>query len=168
VDDQALKTTLRSLQFSAGFPGDVIRQLAAISSTHEIDAGDTLFREGDLHEKLYLLVSGKVALKMLVPGRGEVCLLTVGLGEFLGWSGFLQQTAMTATAVATEDSKLVATPTRQLNDLCEANPSFGLQLTRRVAQALSRRLLATRLQLLDLFGDTPMAPPSNDPQLGRG
>lgn len=167
MDEHALKSVLRKLHFSAAFPDEVIHEFAEIASSREVSDSEVLFREGDLHEYLYLVSAGKIALEMRVPGRGKVCLLTVGPGEFVGWSGFLQQTTMTATAIALQESQLIATPTKELNALCEANPSFGLHLTKRVAQALSRRLIATRLQLLDLFGDNPLAPPANDPQLGQ-
>jgi hypothetical protein len=36
--------------------------------------------------------------------------------------------------------------------LCESDPRLGYELMRRTALALSKRLSAARLQLLDVFG----------------
>ena len=41
----------------------------------------------------------------------------------------------------------------QLASICEHNPRFGYEFMKRTALALATRLSATRLQLLDIFGD---------------
>ena len=43
--------------------------------------------------------------------------------------------------------------------LCAANHEFGFHLMQRLASSLSKRLVATRLQLLDLFAETPPTVP---------
>ncbi len=58
---------------------------------------------------------------------------------------------MTATAIALEPAQLIAFPGQTLRELCEADHHFGYRLMFRLSQALSKRLLATRLQVLDLF-----------------
>jgi hypothetical protein len=40
----------------------------------------------------------------------------------------------------------------QIVTLCEHNPRFGYIFMRRAALAISKRLSATRMQLLDVFG----------------
>ena len=92
---------------------------------------------------------------MCVPARGCVRLLTVGAGELLAWSALLGRGEMTATATADEDTQVIAIPAPKLLDICESYPEVGYHLMRRLAHALSRRLLATRLQMLDLFSIEP-------------
>jgi hypothetical protein len=60
---------------------------------------------------------------------------------------------MTTSAVAQEDTQVIAICAADLLALCESDPVFGYQLMQRVALALANRLVATRLQLLDLFAD---------------
>jgi CRP/FNR family transcriptional regulator, cyclic AMP receptor protein len=103
---------------------------------------------------LYLVRHGRVALEMHVPQRGAVRILTTGPGEMVGWSALLDQGRMTTSALATEDTELVVVPADRLKELCESNSKFGYHLMKRMADALSKRLVATRLQLLDLFADT--------------
>lgn len=96
---------------------------------------------------------------MNVPGRGAVRILTLGPGEMAGWSALLDQGKMTASAVAVQDSEVIVAAADKLRQLCETNHDFGYHLMRQMAAALSERLVATRLQLLDLFADAPPAPP---------
>ena len=46
---------------------------------------------------------------------------------------------------------MIAIPSDRLLDICDTFPSVGYHLMRRMAHSLSQRLLATRLQMLDLF-----------------
>ena len=94
---------------------------------------------------------------MQVPGRGQTRILTLGPGDLVAWSAILGDGRMTTSAVALEPSELVALPARYVIELCEQQPALGYRFMRGVAQAISRRLVGTRLQLLDLFSNS--APP---------
>lgn len=161
MDTNQLKYVLEELRFSAVFPPEVLDDLAAASTIQQVSAGTVVFRESGANDNLYLLRSGRLALEMNVPGRGAVRILTIGPGEMVGWSALLGQGKMTASAVAVEDAELVVAPADSLRELCKANDEFGHQMMRQMADALSKRLVATRLQLLDLFADTPSAVPAN-------
>jgi CRP-like cAMP-binding protein len=73
----------------------------------------------------------------------------------VGWSSLIANGKMTAGAVAVEDSEVVVAPANRLKELSETNHDFGFHLMRQMAAALAKRLVATRLQLLDLFADAP-------------
>lgn len=146
-----LRQLLGELAFSAELPDKVLDELAACATVSDYPAGAVLFREGSANENLYLICEGAVALEMCVPARGCLRLLSLGPGDVLAWSALLGQQPMTATAVATEPTRVVAASGRKLLALCEADHEVGYALMRRMAAALARRLVATRLQLLDLF-----------------
>jgi CRP-like cAMP-binding protein len=112
-----------------------------------------LFREGQVEDEVFVVFSGHVRLSMKVPGRGEVTLLTAGPGDLVGWSGLISDGVMTATATVLDSARLLALSGRCLQQLCESDPKLGYILMKRMAQVISRRLLSTRLQLLDLFAD---------------
>ena len=154
MNNEQLQRVLNELYFSADLPPEILNKLAAESRVERVPAADVVFREGGCNESLFLVRKGRLALEMNVPGRGVIRILTVGPGEMAGWSSLLSNGKMTASAVAVEDSELVVAPASRLRSLCESDTVFGFHLMRRMATALSRRLVATRLQLLDLFGDT--------------
>lgn len=142
---------LENIRFAAGLPQQTIMELQAIAELRTFASGELIFREGTECDYLFLLASGQVALDMHVAGRGLVRILTVGSGEMLGWSALFGNGHMTATATALEATCAVALPGGLLRGLCESNHELGYRIMRQVAVALSQRLVATRLQLLDLF-----------------
>ena len=102
---------------------------------------------------------GASTLELCTAGEGCTRLQTVGPGELLGWSPVLGLSEMTATARVIEPTTLVVVDAKQLVTLCEHNPRFGYEFMRRTALALSQRLSATRLQLLDVFRhELPLIP----------
>lgn len=136
-------------------PADVLGELARQCQTRKVAAGEVLFRDGSENRDLYLVHTGHIALEMNVPGRGLVRILTLGPGEMVGWSALLDEGIMTTRAEAVSDSELIVAPADSLKRLCEESHEFGYHLMKQMSQALSRRLVATRLQLLDLFADSP-------------
>ena len=161
MDPTQLKFILEELRFSAHLPNEVLDRLAAESTIRHLPAESLAFREGSPTDNLFLIRSGRLALEMSVPGRGPVRILTLGPGEMAGWSSLLNQGNMTASAVAMEDSEVIVAPAAKLRELCETNHEFGFHLMQRMADALSKRLVATRLQLLDLFAEAPATIPAN-------
>ncbi len=149
---QDVATALRSLRLLERFPEELLAPLAAIASVESFPAGAVLFRQGDAARTSYLVIEGTVALEVCAPGVGCKRILTVTSGELLGWSPVLEQEHLTATARALTPTRAVAMDGRQVLALCEHNPRFGYEFMRRTALALARRLNATRLQLLDVYG----------------
>jgi CRP/FNR family transcriptional regulator, cyclic AMP receptor protein len=145
---------LRRTHFAAGLSAEAVKSLADNSRLFDAPKGTVLFTEGMQQDEIYVLSSGRAALEMAVPRRGNVRLLTVGSGELIGWSGLIADGCMTATATVTEDATLIGMSSRRLLALCEQDPGFGYLLMLQTSRAVSRRLLATRLQLLDLFSET--------------
>ena len=154
IEKQALRDALRQLGFAADLPDRVIQELANVSALVDFPPGSVLFHEGTENPFLYLLRSGHVGLDMYVPGRGRVRILSLSPGEMLAWSALLGDGRMTVSAMALDDIQAVAMAAPKLRELCEADHEVGFQLMSRVAQSLAQRLLATRLQLLDLFAET--------------
>ncbi len=167
MDAGQLQFILEELRFSAALPAEAVAQLAAAAELVRVAAGEVVFREGTANDNLYLVRSGRLAVEMRVPGRGAVRILTVGPGEMAGWSAMLALGKMTATAIAMEDSQLVVAPVARLREISEATPQFGYRLMEQIAIVISQRLVATRLQLLDLFAETaPAIPPHRSKQDG--
>ena len=150
---------LRDLRFSADLSeGDLIK-LAEISEFVEFSAGTTIFSEGSKSPYIFLLRNGRVELSMCAPAKGCLTLLTLEGGELLGWSPTLVQGEMTATAIAVKDTQAIRIATDVLLSLCDSDHDIGYEMMRRVALALSRRLVATRLQLMDVHVHTPSSRP---------
>jgi CRP-like cAMP-binding protein len=151
MDQPQLQRALRELHFSAQLSDATAQKLAALLTPRDFAAGAVLFDEGTINPWLYLIVAGEVGLEMCIPARGCTRILTLGPGDLLAWSSLLGEGRMTATAIATSPARLLAASAPELKALCEADHEFGFELMRGMAQALAKRLTATRLQLLDLY-----------------
>lgn len=149
-----VQQALSSLEFGRHLPENVLHELAKIASLQAFEASECIFDEGEVHDAFGILVEGHVVLKMHVPGRGEVKILSLAPGDMLGWSALVGEGRMTASAHAIDDLQLLMFPGNQIRQLAQQDHEVGYSLFQRVAAALSRRLHATRLQLLDLYGSS--------------
>jgi CRP-like cAMP-binding protein len=154
METQQLQQILTELRFSAGLSDEDEQKLAEVSRAQDFPAGTVIFTEGSTPADLYLLRSGRVELCMNVLARGCLPILTLEAGDLVGWSVVIGQGEMTATATAVEDTQVIAISADKLRELCDQDHDIGYQIMRRMAETLSRRLVATRLQVLDLFADS--------------
>jgi CRP-like cAMP-binding protein len=108
-----------------------------------------------------------VSLEICAAGSGCKQILTLGQGELVGWSSVLDQTYYTTRAHAIETTRLVEINAGQFLTMCERNPKFGFELMRRTALSIAKRLSATRIQLMDVYGGSlPVLP--NEIEEGDG
>lgn len=151
MDATTLAEALQVSAFVAVLSPDVTQSLAEGARWKRCPAGTVLFCEGERSDAFYILHCGHVTLDMRLPARGCTQLLTLGPGEIVAWSALVGDGRMTATATAADEVELIELSGSELLKRCDADPQFGYHLMRRLAAALARRLLATRLQMLDLF-----------------
>ena len=156
-DSGEILTALRGMRFLHDIEDQHLEALAPLAELRKFAPGTVLFREGQSHPNIYLMIEGSVALDFRFSNR---VLQTVGPGELLGWTPILGQAEMTATARVLEPTQAVAIRASQLIALCEHNPRFGFEFMRQTARALSRRLNNTKLQLLDVYSQTQQTTPA--------
>ena len=114
-------------------------------------AGERVFREGAPARGCWLIHDGCVALDLMIPGRGQVVVQTLGHGDVLGWSWLLPPYQWHFGAVAVRPTTATQLDTDQLRTLAEQDPRFGYALTLSLFQACAQRLQTTRARLLDLY-----------------
>ncbi len=146
-----LVMALSSSWFGGGLPPDAIERLASIATIREVSPDTELFHEGQVTDSMSIVLAGRVALRTLVPERGMVTILTVEPGDIVGWSAIVPPHRATSVGIAIEPVSLLEFPGERLRSLLRADNALAASVYPRVLQAVSRRLAATRLQLLDLF-----------------
>ena len=152
----AMETTiamevLRKTPLTAGLGHPERRRLARLCRFRKTDPGEILLREGNETTHLGVVRSGRVALRLQVPGRGSPTVLTVEAGDVFGWSAVVPPFRATTTAITIEPSELLLFEARALRDALEEDEDLAAALYPRLLRAVARRLQATRLQLLDMF-----------------
>lgn len=152
-----LRSRLSTTWFGRDMPAHVLERLAEWAELRTFAEGATLFREGSEATELGVLVSGRVALRLLVPERGPVTILTVEPGDLYNWSALVTPHRSTSTAIALEPVEAVVLPATRLRAELAADAALAATVYPRVLRAVARRLEATRTQLLDLYSrDEPV------------
>lgn len=147
-----LASQLRQASFLRDADASIIDQLASIAVPAHFSQDEVIFREGDAANDIYLIVSGRVSIEICSPGKGCRKILSIDPGELLGWSPLLEQSRFfTATARAVLDTDAIQINAAKTLALCDRDPRFGYAIMKRAALAMSKRLSAARLQLLDLY-----------------
>jgi CRP-like cAMP-binding protein len=150
-----LTEILRQHPFLAGLSESYMETLLGCAANAHFAEGTYLLHEGEVANKFYLLRTGRIALETDVNARGTIRIQTAGPGEVLGWSWLISPFRWHFSAVAVADVRAVALDGECLRKKCENDHDFGYEMLSRLAQVMERRMEATRLQLLDLYGTTP-------------
>ncbi|HEY5731956.1 MAG TPA: cyclic nucleotide-binding domain-containing protein [Anaerolineales bacterium] len=129
---------------------DTLNEFAAVSETIKVKKGDYVFREGDKADKLHLLVSGSIALRVNLTSRPDS--VTVSFvnrpHQTLGWSGVVAPNHYTASAFCEEDTELVAIPSDKFIPILDRHPEAGYKIMLRISSIISDRLRNSRQALL--------------------
>jgi CRP-like cAMP-binding protein len=147
-----LSDILRQHPFVADLPDHHMQILMGCASNIRFEEGSYLIREGQMAETLFLLRSGRVALEIDLAERGTLRIQTVGAGEVLGWSWLISPFRWHFSGCAVTEVRAVALDGKCLRTKCENDHDFGYEMLKRMSQTMERRLEATRLQLLDVYG----------------
>ena len=99
----------------------------------EIRQGQTIFKEGDFGNTMYVLIEGNITLS--IKGR-EVERL--GPGGVLGEMALIDTGPRSATAVANSACKLVPIDLKRFTFLVQQTPNFALQIMRVMSDRLRR------------------------------
>jgi len=130
-----------------------VEQIAACGANVRFAGGEALFAEGGRADHFYLIRHGRVALETAVPGRGAIVVETVSSGEVVGWSWLLPPYRWHFDGRAVEPTAAVRFDGACLRAKLSADPALGYELMRRFAALIVERLQATRVRLLDVYGD---------------
>ena len=136
-----------------GLDQDQLELIAGCAQNVVFPAGDRLFGEGDPADTFFLVRHGLVALDVAVPNRGQLTLETVGPGEIVGWSWLLPPYRWHFTGRAIDLVRAIQFDGACLRGKSDDDPRLGYALLTRFSQLLVNSLQATRLQLMDVYGD---------------
>ena len=118
----------------------------------KVSKGNTLFKEGDAGDRLYVVVAGKLKLGTTSSDGRENLLSILGPGEMFGELSLFDPGPRTATATAVTDSRLLSLSNDKVIGWVTQHPNVSLQLLGRLAQRLRR----SNEVLADLvFSDVP-------------
>ncbi|MEX3010565.1 cyclic nucleotide-binding domain-containing protein [Hoeflea sp. TYP-13] len=136
-----------------GLDAGFLELVTGCAKNARFEAGVYLAHEGDAADVLYLIRHGEVGLSVATPGQGNLSFLTVGPGESVGLSWLFPPYRWTYDARAINLVRAIAIDAACLRNKCENDHHLGYEVMKRLVPVLVDRLHATRLQLLDVYGN---------------
>ena len=97
--------------------------------------GTVLFNEGDEGEEMFIIQSGKVAIKKKVP-HGETTLAVLEKGDFFGEMAILERMPRSAGAEVLEDGDLIVIGGDLFGDMIKSNPEIAVRMLRKYSLRL--------------------------------
>jgi len=127
--------------------------IVGCASNVVFQAGEIIFREGESADQFYIIRHGRVALEMHNGGKGPIIVETLGEGDVLGWSWLVPPYHWRFDAHAVELTRAIALDGQCLRKKCYEDHSLGYELLMRIVNLIAERLHATRMQLMDVYGN---------------
>ncbi len=148
-----LKNILADHPFFTGLSHEYLKLIVGCASNVKYDAGKMILQEGEEANNFYLIRSGKVSVQFKTPNRGPIIIETLGAGDILGWSWLVPPYVWHFDAKSLEVTRMIALDGKCLRNKCESDHNLGYELLKRFSEIIVKRLEATRLQLMDIYGD---------------
>ncbi len=134
------KKFLSGLDLFADLSGSELGRVAQGLHARTYRPGEVVFVEGDIGRALFILESGSVELTRRGADGKPVVLYALKPGEFFGEMALLESLPRSATATATETSRLHLLYRSKLEALLHAEPRVGAAIMGHLARLLSARL----------------------------
>jgi len=153
MSDNVLET-LKTQPFATQLEPDHVSRLASMGKFARFSPDHVVFKEGEQTNKFYLIVSGSVALETNLPemngARSVLRVQRLGPGDGLGWSAALVGRGKHFQARALSDVEALVFDGGEVLEACRKDASFGFAFMVRLLDVVSKRLQATREQLVDM------------------
>lgn len=150
----ATVSTLRSAPLLAGLPEDVLKQLSGVCRWSVYQPGDPIMRQNDSSTDICFILSGFVKIvrggkfvdykprpvaaspERRVRSRPEIMVALVGPGDLVGEVSALLETGRSASVIALTPCEIIRMSRDQFISLIQQQPTFGLAVSRKLAQRL--------------------------------
>ncbi|MBI2861079.1 MAG: cyclic nucleotide-binding domain-containing protein [Chloroflexi bacterium] len=153
ISDMSIKRGLKECLVFSALSDAELERVASSVLEKRYEAGSVLFHEGDKAEELLVLLEGKVAVQMSLPGAepGQSRRITVdvvGANEAVGWSAIVEPNIYTFTGVCLQSVKALSVSGPKLRWLLNNDAKIGYEVYRGLIKVVASRLDDTRRVLV--------------------
>ena len=132
---------LREIDLFASLSDETLVELIPMTTAVAFDAEQTIFREGEVGDALYFILDGEIRISREIPGVGEEALAFLSAGAYFGEMALIgEESRRSASAIASEPSRLARLERADFLDLLHTNKDAGVQILWAFVSTLSVRL----------------------------
>lgn len=122
---------MKSVDIFADTPERILASVARIVEEVDLAAGETLFREGDPGDCLYIVVEGELRVS-----SGDRTLVLLGPGKIVGELALLDPEPRSASVAASRDALLFRIDKEPFDEVMADRPEIALGIIRSLARRI--------------------------------
>ncbi len=138
---------LARVPFFDGLTREGLTLIAQATAEETHATGTKIFQFGDMGDKLFIIVEGKVRISREVPGMGEEALAVLGPGEVFGEMALIDEAPRSADARVHERCRLLVITKETFDDLLFLHKDLAYEVLWTCVRLLSTRLRETNEKL---------------------
>jgi CRP-like cAMP-binding protein len=135
-----VQQALASTKLFHGLAPEGLDRIAAIAGEESHEQNSFVFHEGEMGDKLYLILDGKIRISRELPGMGEEALAILGPGEAFGEMSLIDDTPRSADARVHERARLLVITREAFEDLLFVHKDLAYEILWNFVKTLSGRL----------------------------
>jgi CRP-like cAMP-binding protein len=145
---------LKSVDLFASLKPEALATIVKIATEETHALGTKVFQHGDVGDKLYLILEGRIRISRDVPGMGEEALAVLGPGKVFGEMALLDEAPRSADARVHERCRLLAISKDAFEDLLFSDKDLAYEVLWGTVRVLMSRLRETtdKLTFLSISG----------------
>ncbi len=129
-----------------------INFLASLSKEVKASPGKVIFKEGDVGDRMYVVLEGRVMISKFIPGAGEEALAFLERGDYFGEMALIDNQPRSADAKAsTEGAVLLAIPREVVEGLLDMHRISSHRLLSLLCNLIAKRLRELNEKLVTWF-----------------
>jgi CRP-like cAMP-binding protein len=144
---------LRDIGLFGGLSDEVLRDFVAALPIVELDAGDTVFREGDSGREMFVVLDGEMEILVTSKRQRETRVAILGPSDWFGEMSILDVMPRSATVRALAPSRMFRLSAPELDSLYRRDVKSYSLLLLNIAREISRRLRVADGIVAELIAD---------------
>ncbi len=134
---------LKQATIFADLDDEELGRVAEICREQKLQSAQTVFKEGEPSNRLYIIAEGEVRISRIVPGSGEEALAVLKQGTCFGEMGIFDRSERSTDAIANTDCTLITISRPDFEMLLDFDRDIAYKVLWAVVRMLSSRLRAT-------------------------
>lgn len=138
---------LARVPFFEGLTPEALALIANATTEESHATGTKIFQYGDVGDKLFVLLEGKVRISREVAGMGEEALAVLGPGEVFGEMSLIDEAPRSADARVHERCRMLVISKEAFDELLFIHKDLAYEVLWNCVRILSARLRETNEKL---------------------
>lgn len=132
---------LKGVELFRDLSEDQLDQISKISKKESYSKGETICKQGDPGDAMYVISSGQVEINVRDNNGNAYSALYLGAGQLVGEMALVDEGTRSASVIGVEDQTIVYNiPNNKFTALCVSDTAIGYIMMRNIAQDLSFKL----------------------------